>query len=129
MDNPIKVMVVEDDKDFLYTIGYWLKSKGYNVVTANNGLEAVETIKKEPVDIVFLDLHMPVMDGVEALKNIRKINKNLPVIIITAFATDERISEAEKYGISGFFSKDKDFSESVTLIETILRVHRGLKKE
>lgn len=129
MDSPIKVMVVEDDKDFLYTIGYWLKSKGYNVVTASNGLEAVETIKKEPVDIVFLDLNMPVMDGVEALKNIRKINKNLPVILITAFATDERISEAEQYGISGFFSKDKDFSESVTLIETVLRVHRGLKKE
>ena len=129
MDSPIKVMVVEDDKDFLYTIGYWLKSKGYNVVTAGNGLEAIEVIKKEPVDIVFLDLHMPVMDGVEALKNIRKINKNLPVVIITAFATDERVSEAEQYGISGFFSKDKDFSESVTLIETILRVHRGLKKE
>ena len=129
MDSPIKVMVVEDDKDFLYTIGYWLKSKGYNVVTAGNGLEAIEVIKKEPVDIVFLDLHMPVMDGVEALKNIRKINKNLPVVIITAFATDERVSEAEQYGLSGFFSKDKDFSESVTLIETILRVHRGLKKE
>jgi len=129
MDSPVKVMVVEDDKDFLYTIGYWLKSKGYTVVTANNGLEAVETIKKEPVDIVFLDLQMPVMDGVEALKNIRKLNKNLPVILITAYATDERISEAEQYGISGFFSKDKDFSESVTLIETILRVHRGLKKE
>ncbi|OGX16149.1 MAG: hypothetical protein A2166_06680 [Omnitrophica WOR_2 bacterium RBG_13_41_10] len=129
MDSPVKVMVVEDDKDFLYTIGYWLKSKGYTVVTASNGLEAVETVKKEPVDIVFLDLQMPVMDGVEALKNIRKLNKNLPVILITAYATDERISEAEQYGISGFFSKDKDFSESVTLIETILRVHRGLKKE
>jgi len=129
MNSPVKVMVVEDDKDFLYTIGYWLKSKGYTVVTASNGLEAVETIKKEPVDIVFLDLQMPVMDGVEALKNIRKLNKNLPVILITAYATDERISDAEQYGISGFFSKDKDFSESVTLIESILRVHRGLKKE
>lgn len=129
MNNPVKVMVVEDDKDFLYTIGYWLKSKGYSVITATNGLEAVETLKKEPSDIIFLDLHMPVMDGIEALKNIRKFNKDIPVVIITAFATDERFSEAEKYGISGFFSKDRDFSESVTLIETILRVHKGLKKE
>lgn len=129
MDSPIRVMVVDDEKDFLYTMGYWLKSKGYNVVTANNGLEAVEIVKKEPVDIIFLDIHMPVMDGVEALKNIRKLNKDAPVIIITAYAADEKITEVEKYGISGFFSKDKDFSESATLIETVLRVHKGLKKE
>lgn len=129
MDSPIRVMVADDEKDFLYTMGYWLKSKGYSVVTANNGLEAVETLKKEPVDIIFLDMHMPVMDGVEALKNIRKLNKDIPVIIITAYAADEKILEVEKYGISGFFSKEKAFSESVTLIETVLRVHKKLKKD
>lgn len=129
MDSPIRVMVVEDEKDFLYTMGYWLKSKGYDVVTVNNGLEAIEMLKKEPVDIIFLDLHMPVMDGVETLKNIRKLNKDIPVIILTAYATDEKIADISKYGISGLFSKDKDFSESATLIETVLRAHKGLKKD
>ena len=129
MDSPIRVMVIDDEKDFLYTIEYWLKSKGYSVVTANNGQEAMETIKKEPLDIIFLDLHMPVMDGVETLKNIRQLNKDIPVVLITAYASDEKVTAAEKHGIAGLFYKYKDLSESANLIETILRRHKGLKQE
>jgi len=129
MDDPIRVMVVDDEKDFLYTMEYWLKSKGYQVVTAANGLEAIEVMKKEALDIIFLDLHMPVMDGLEALKNIRQLNKDIPIILITAYASDEKVTEAEKYGISGLFYKYKDLSESTSLIETILRRHKDLKQE
>lgn len=129
MDSPVNVLVVDDEKDFLYTMGYWLKSKGYNVITAANGKEAVEQVKNNPIDIIFLDLHMPVMDGVEALKKIRGFNKNVPVVIITAYTLDDRMSEVEKYNISGFFSKEKDFSESATLIESILRLHKDIKDE
>jgi len=127
MDNPIRVLVVDDEKDFLFTMDYWLRTKGYEVMTASNGQEAIEIINKKPVDIIFLDMHMPVMDGVETLKNIRELNKDTPVIIITAYAADEKRIEAEKYGVSGFFYKDKDFTESSTLIETVLRRHKGLK--
>ena len=127
MDNPIRVMVVDDEKDFLFTMDYWLRSKGYDVITAANGKEALDILTKGPVDIIFLDMHMPVMDGVETLKQLREIHKDTPVIIITAYTADEKRVEAEKYGVSGFFSKDKDFSESVTLIETVLRRHKGLK--
>lgn len=129
MNDPIRVMVVDDEKDFLYTMEYWLKSKGYQVVTAANGLEAIEVMKKEALDIIFLDLHMPVMDGLEALKNIRQLNKDIPIILITAYASDEKVTEAEKYGISGLFYKYKDLSESTSLIETILRRHKDLKQE
>jgi len=129
MNDPIRVMVVDDEKDFLYTMEYWLKSKGYQVVTAANGLEAIEVMKKEALDIIFLDLHMPVMDGLEALKNMRQLNKNIPIILITAYASDEKVTEAEKYGISGLFYKYKDLSESTSLIETILRRHKDLKQE
>jgi CheY-like chemotaxis protein len=127
MDNPVRVMVVDDEKDFLYTLEYWLKSKGYNVVTANNGQEAMDIIQKETLDIIFLDMHMPVMDGVETLKNIRQVNKDIPVVVITAHASDEKITEAEKYGIAGLFYKHKDLSESAILIETVLRRHKDLK--
>lgn len=127
MDNPIRVLVVDDEKDFLFTMDYWLRTKGYEVATAANGQEAIEIINQKPVDIIFLDMHMPVMDGVETLKKIRELNKDTPVIIITAYAADEKRIEAEKYGVSGFFYKDKDFTESSTLIETVLRRHKGLK--
>lgn len=129
MDNPVKVMLVDDEKDFIYTMGYWLKSKGYQIISAADGAEALEQFKKDPADIVFLDLHMPVMDGIETLKNLRKISKTIPVIIITAYAEEESLNEIEKYGISGLFSKDRDFSEGAALIETVLRRHKSLRKE
>lgn len=129
MDSAIRVLVIDDEKDFLFTIGYWLKSKGHKVLTANNGVEGIEVIKKEQVDIIFLDMHMPVMNGAETIKNIRKLNKDVPIIIITAYASDELMSEIDKNEISGFFSKDRDFAESEVLIETVLRRHKALRKE
>ncbi|MCM8789792.1 MAG: response regulator [Candidatus Omnitrophica bacterium] len=128
MDRKINVLVVDDERDFVYTLEYWLKSKGYSVVTANNGKEALDRMKEGTVDIIFLDLHMPVMDGVETIKNIRQINKDIPVVIITAYTVDEKVSEVERYNVAGFFSKDKDFSESAALLETILRRHNILRQ-
>jgi CheY-like chemotaxis protein len=127
MDRKISVLVVDDEKDFVYTLEYWLKSKGYSVVTANNGKEALDKMKDVPVDVIFLDLHMPVMDGAETMKSIREFNKDIPVVIITAYTVDDKVSEVEKYNVAGFFSKDKDFSESTALLETILRRHNVLK--
>lgn len=129
MDSPIRIMVVDDNQDFLFTMDYWLRSKGYKVTTAPNGKEAVDKLKKDPVDIVFLDLHMPVMDGVQTLKNIREFNQEIPVVIITAHTTDVKLTEVNKLGVSGFFAKDKDFSESLPLIESVLRRHTTLKEK
>ena len=129
MDSPVKVMIVDDEQDFLYAMGYWLKAKGYNVTTLISVREAIDLIKASPPDIVFLDIRMPVMDGIEALKTIREFNKEIPVIMITAFADDRKVLELEKYGISGCFSKDKDFSEGAAMIETVIRLHKGLKKQ
>lgn len=121
MDKAARIMVVDDNKDFIYTMQYWLKSKGYTVITALSGQEAIESFKKDPVDLIFLDLHMPVLDGVQTLQGIRELSRDVPVIIITAHTSDDRMPEINKYGVSGFFSKDKEFSESAVLIETVLR--------
>jgi CheY-like chemotaxis protein len=129
MDKGIRVLVVDDEKDFLFTMVYWLKSKGYSVLTANNGSKALEIIKKKQVDIIFLDMYMPMMSGPDTLKNLRQLNKDIPVIIITAYANDEKVAEAEQYGISGLFCKQRELSESVALIETVLRRHKGLYQE
>ena len=129
MDKGIRVLVVDDEKDFLFTMVYWLKSKGYSVLTANSGAEALEIIKKEQIDIIFLDMYMPMMSGPETLKNLRQLNKDVPVIIITAYANDEKVAEAEQYGVSGLFCKQRELSESEALIETVLRRHKGLSQE
>lgn len=123
-----KVLLIDDETDFTQSMSFWLKSKGYNVYSANNGEEGLELIKKENPNIVFMDLNMPVMDGVQTLKRIREFNKDLPVVMISAYVDDKRILEARAYGFSGVFYKGKDFEEGMVLLEAALRTHKNLKK-
>ncbi len=123
----IKVLVVDDEADFRQLLVFWLQSKGYSVITANDGLSAVGMVKEKCPDIIFMDLRMPVMDGIEAIKNIRAFNRDVPIIIISAYVDDAKASTAFSYGISGVFYKDKDFEEGLYLLESALRTHKKLK--
>lgn len=130
MDKEIKILLVDDETSFTQTMAFWFESKGYSVSSAPDGMTAVEMIKKELPDIVFLDLNMPVMDGGETLRQIRKVSKELPVIIISAYLDNQkRMSEVRECGISGVFYKGKDFEKCLSLLETTLRTHRSLKKD
>jgi two-component system NtrC family response regulator len=123
-----KVLLVDDEMDFTQPMSFWLKSKGYSVLVADNGQRALGIIKEEKPDIVFMDLNMPVMDGVTTLKKIREFNKDIPVIIISAYVEDKRVSEASPYGVSGVFYKGGDFQDGLTLLESALRTHKQLRK-
>ena len=128
MADKIRVLVVDDEADFRQLMMFWLQSKGYEVIVACDGKEAIKTIKAEKPDIVFMDLRMPVMDGAQTIKKIRQFNKDLPVIMISAYVDDLKIKEANRYGTSGVFYKGKDFEEGLSLLEVALRTHRQLKK-
>ena len=108
MEKKIKILVVDDEIDFTQPMAFWLESRGYSVAVAPDGKSAIELIKKDKPDIVFLDLKMPVMDGIETLRRIRKFNRKLPVIIITVeYANEQKFEEAKKLGTSGFFPKKR----------------------
>ena len=130
MDNKnIKVLVVDDEADFRRLMTFWLDSKGYSVIVAPNGKSAIKLVKEKKPDIVFMDLKMPVMDGIETIKRIRRFDKEIPIIIISAHIDDPKEKEALLYGISGVFYKGKDFEEEgLPLLESALRTHRKLKK-
>jgi len=128
MNEPIKILMVDDEDDFRQPMAFWFKTKGYNTLAAENGEKALEIINEDKPDIVFLDLNMPVMDGFETLKRIRKMDKHLPVIIISAYADPQKIKEMQPYEISGVFYKGSDFEEGLSLIESVLRTHKKLKK-
>ena len=68
------------------------------------------------------------MDGVETLKKIREFDKDLPVVMISAFVNDQKFQEARTYGFSGVFYKGKDLEESLLLLESAIRTHRKLRK-
>jgi len=128
MEKEYKILLVDDVADFRQLMRFWLESKGYRIMEASNGERALEMVKGvSPPDMVFLDLNMPGMDGVDTLKEIRKNNKTLPVIIISAYVHDPRADEASSLGVSGVFYKGMDYKEIMPLLETALRTHKKIK--
>jgi Response regulator containing CheY-like receiver, AAA-type ATPase, and DNA-binding domains len=128
MDEKIEVMVVDDEADFRALMRVWLESKGYSVVEASDGEAAIAMIKKNKPGIVFLDLNMPIMGGVDTVYRLRKFDKHLPVIIISAYLNQLGAAEMKKYNIAGVFYKGEEFEKGLNLLETVLRMHKKLKK-
>ncbi|MCP4688448.1 MAG: response regulator, partial [Desulfobacterales bacterium] len=103
--NGIRVMVVDDERDIRDGSERILTRVGYQVRKASRGAEALEILEKDPVSIVFLDLKMPGMDGLEVLDRIREMNENILVIVITGYATVETAIQAMKKGAYDFIPK------------------------
>jgi two-component system, OmpR family, alkaline phosphatase synthesis response regulator PhoP len=99
-----KILLVDDEPDILEFLGYNLKKEGYNVLTATNGIDAIEIAKKEKPDLIILDVMMPEMDGMEVCKELRKISSLKNVMITFLTARNEEYSQ-----ISGFDSGSDDY--------------------
>ena len=128
MSATVHVLLVDDEPDFVEPLAFWLQAKGYRVSTAANGREAVQRVKQDSPDIIFLDIHMKEMDGLEALRQIRAFNRDLPVIMVTATGhVEENFRKAKELGVSGFFPKHTSLSELSRIIEASLRSHVKLK--
>ena len=82
-NNPTSVLIVDDQKFYRSLLEDLLKKEGYKPNSINNGYDAIEEVKKNQHDIVFLDLHMPEIDGMETLKRIKKIKKDQIVLMVT----------------------------------------------
>ncbi len=118
----LKILVVDDEPEFVELIKMRLEDNGYDVVTAFDGKEGLEKIKSESPDAVLLDILMPGLDGIEALKKIRRSNKDLPVFIVTAFSNEERFEKARKHNVSGFIVKTSDLKQEVQNITNAIRI-------
>lgn len=103
----MKILVVDDDKTTRKILGLYLKSKGYEVVFAENGIDAMEKLGQETVNLVMTDLNMPYMDGLELIKTIRTEPrvKHIPILMVTTEADDEERKKAYAAGANGYLVK------------------------
>jgi len=124
-----KILVVDDEQAFLRVLQNRLESMGYEVVTASNGKEALEKIKTDKPDAVLLDIMMPVLDGIQTLKEIRKKDKNLPVFMLTASSDTERFKSAKDLNASGFIIKTGDLKIEINNITNVLNLAAKYKGE
>ena len=100
-----KVLLVEDNKINQLVAEQNFKKFGLEVVCTENGKMAIEKVKKDSFDIIFMDLHMPVMDGFDATKLIRKFNKTIPIIALSAAVMEEDILKTQEVGMNEHLAK------------------------
>jgi CheY-like chemotaxis protein len=113
-----KILIVDDDMINRKLLNVLLKKTGkFNIIEAENGMEALNIIKHEPIDMVLLDIIMPVMDGIDLLKILKSDGnyKSIPVAILTT--DDSRKTEALNLGACGVLIKPIKESELLNIIE------------
>ena len=122
---PGKILVVDDDPEVRMATRDFLSSKGYEVVVAEGGLEALRLIDAGPPDVVLLDVAMPGMDGMEALKRIVATHPAMPVIMVTANADIEITSKVLQLGAADYVPKPFDLDYLDQAISIQLSAGRG----
>ncbi len=120
-ENQPVVLIAEDSVSNYMVVNNILK-KFCTVIWVVNGKDALEVIKKQKIDLVLLDIKMHEMDGITALKKIRKTSKELPVIIQTAYAFDENRELAKQTGASGFIAKPIRSKELLNIISRFIQI-------
>jgi two-component system, NtrC family, response regulator HydG len=118
----MKILIVDDDKRMVKTLFDILKVKGLEPIGAYSGEEALHFVESEKPDCVLMDIKMPGINGVETLKKIKELSPDLPVVLMSAYATEEQIEEAKQQGAYTVLNKPID-------IQIVLSFLALLRKE
>lgn len=100
-----RILIVDDTKNIRTLLTTCLELYGYETIIAKNGYEALEYFQSENIDIAFIDIKMPELSGTEVLRKIRSMNINIPIVIMTAFATVKNAVECTRLGAVAYLQK------------------------
>ena len=124
----MKILVVDDEKLIRDVIKEYLKVENYEVIEAENGIEAVDICEKQDIDLIILDIMMPKMDGYTAYKKIRE-NKKIPTIILSARSEEYDKLLGFDLGIDDFLAKPFSPKELVARVKAVLRRNNNYESE
>ena len=119
-----RILVVDDDESELMLVRLELEDEGYDVITAKNGREAIELVKKGGIDLVVLDIQMPDIDGIEALSKILTIDKKVPIVLHTAYSSFK--DNFMTWTADAYVIKSSDLTELKSTIKELLHKKRGI---
>ncbi len=120
---PRKILACDDEKHIVRLVQVNLERQGYEVVTANDGREALEKVEAERPDLVVLDVMMPYMDGFEVLQNLRRnpSTRDIPVIMLTAKAQDADVFRGWQSGVDCYLTKPFNPMELISFVQRIFK--------
>ena len=119
MNDKASILIVDDEMGMRETLSDILEDMGYHTVIAVDGYEAIQKVKENAFDVIFMDVKMPGMDGVDTFKAIKKIHPEAAVVMMTAYAVDDRIKEAQREGAYGVLYKPFDMERMIGLVEDL----------
>ena len=115
-----KILIVDDEKDICEIITEFLEDEGYEASYAFSGRSALGKIRKSRPDLVFLDIKMAGMDGIETLEQIRKSEEDLKVVMMTAYSSVDTARRAMQLGALDYVSKPFDLKQLSSIINNVL---------
>jgi len=116
----IRILVADDDPDIVFALSERLRWMGHDVVTAGDGQAAIAAVESHTLDLAILDVSMPYLNGIEALKRIRKRWPTLPVVVVTAYGTIRLAVEAMKEGAVDFITKPFEQGQIDVIVTAIV---------
>ena len=122
------ILVVDDEPNYLIILAEILRDEGFEVFTAQNGEKALEIARTTDLDLVLTDMQMPVMGGMELLRQVKTINRNLPVIMLTAYGEVEKAVAAMREGAFNYLTKPFKNDELIANITKAVE-HYSLLRE
>jgi DNA-binding NtrC family response regulator len=130
-----RILVVDDEESMCQYLSILLQKEGYEVTTVNSGVEALKVFENDPVDVVMTDIQMPKMDGIQLLKGIKGIDPGTPVIMLTAYASEQSAIDAVNLGAFSYMQKHCKNDEIKMVVRNALALRKAktenikLKKE
>ena len=121
MENEIKILLVDDEEDFLSLMKSALEIRGFEVVTADNAVLAGIELATNLPDVILMDIKMAGIDGFQACEAIKRnpLTKDVPIIILSALSHESDIKKANKIGVAGYFVKPVDLEDLINKIKEI----------
>lgn len=117
----MNILVVDDDEVLRDELTEYLIREGYNVETAESGTQALNKVKERDFSLVFTDLKMPGMNGIEVLREVKRIKPNMHMVMITAYGTIDSAVEAMKIGADDYLRKPFEMEHLQTIIENVVQ--------
>lgn len=121
--DPMRILVVDDDDTNRLVVRLLMERRGHEIIEAASGQDALDTLSAEKIDLVFMDLSMPMMDGFETVRRFRSTTKNvrqIPIIALTAHTTQEDRRRCFEAGMNGLIAKPLN----VTSVDTVMALVR-----
>lgn len=120
-----KILIVDDDPRLQTLMQHLLASKGHDCSVAENGEDALKSAKEHAFDLVITDLRMRTMNGMELLKELKSLHPDVPVIMVTAYASDDTTFEAVKLGVFDYLEKPFRIADLVKVVNRALAAGIG----